>query len=167
MDSGLFVHNRVGMQLGTIITARDLELSGHSDWVAVGIPEGRVRTTPCNEVSLAVAPRPKDPGLLAALMAFLRRPGTIKQSTDSLPFLLASRRCLRLNRESCQPRHRTVMEAFLRLEQETAPQDYPANPEAAILLDQLIPHLWLDMQHAEERCREIACEVNRISATKS
>jgi ABC-type glycerol-3-phosphate transport system substrate-binding protein len=166
-DYSLFLRDRVAIQPATVRTLENLESEGHLDWGIASIPEGAVRGNPCNAISLAVSPQIRDSRLAAEFIQFIRRPEYMSRySSGNYSMLIASRRAMRefLSRGT-SPQARSDMEAMLRLAYEFGPQEYPANLARLNKLKQLIQHVWIDLEHAEERCREICAEINQVASS--
>ncbi len=165
-DHMLFARGYVGIQLGTMITVNRLMQENCMDWGVLAVPEGQRRTTIASKCLLAASPHLRDRGLASEFLQFIRRPDVLAQQFAQWEIFNTSTSAMEEIRSNLPEAKRRYVDAFLRLVPEIAPIEYPALLAAESRLEQLIPLLWIDIEHAETHCREIAREINEMPELK-
>lgn len=162
LDCSLFARDRAALQLASLATVKVLEKSGHGDWGLVAVPEGRRRATVMTETALAYSPHTREPGLVADFVRFLRGQDQVWDQFSNWFVPVAFKSALKHIRSRLSRGRLRYLDAILDVTADMEELEYPASHEASLRLDELINHVWFDLQHAPARCREVAAEINSL-----
>lgn len=166
-DCSFFVRDRVAIQLASFATVNLLEESGHENWGMVALPEGRKRSTVMAEFNIAVSPHLREHQLLAEFLRFTRRPEMLSSQFQICKMPVASRKGMAAIENNISPVSRRVLRDFMKAAPEMEPLEYPASRAAVFKLEELIKHVWIDFENAEEHCIEICEEINEMPELQS
>ncbi|HWL55018.1 MAG TPA: extracellular solute-binding protein [Chthoniobacteraceae bacterium] len=165
-DHSLFSRGHVAIQLGTIITVITLIKEGCTEWGIAAVPEGRRRATLTTNCLLAASPHVRDRELVAEFIEFTRRPDLLARQFQEWEMFNTSRHAMREIRAHLPREKQEYIDAFSRLTPEISPLEYPALLAADQRLQELLPLLWIDIEHVETHAREIAREINAMPALR-
>lgn len=162
MDYSLFVRGRVAMQEAGLLIAHILENEDVEEWGVVALPDGRARATPLTDSCLAVSPHARDPDLVVEFIRFLRRPEIQVLQFKRWPMILGSQEGTNAALAQLTGPRLEAAKRFVQLMSDAVPLQYPASRDAAALLRDLMRHVCIDLEHAEEHCREACREINQL-----
>lgn len=166
-DCSFFVRDRVAIQLASFATVNLLEESGHDNWGMVALPEGSRRSTVMAEFNIAVSPHLREHQLVADFLQLTRRPEMLINQFQTCKMPVASEKGMAAIDECAAPTDRRVLRDFMKAAPEMEPLEYPASRAAVFKLEELIKHVWIDFENAEEHCIEICQEINEMPELQS
>lgn len=161
-DYTLFSRGHVAIQLGSAYTISKLTEHGCDDWGILAVPEGHKRANISTNCLLAVSPHVRDRELIAEFIEFIRQPDILREQFRHWKMFNTSQRALNEILQDTSQEEREFISSFLRLTPEINNIEYPASITANTKLTELIQLLWIDLEHAETHCREIAAEINSM-----
>lgn len=161
-DCSFFVRDRVAIQLASFATVNLLKQNTHRNWGMVALPEGKKRSTVMTECNFTVSPHVRERSLLGEFIRFTRQPEILAAQFEEQNIPLASRKGLQKIEAETSEENRRILRKFLQATPEMEPLEYPASRTAVHKLEELINHVWIDPEYAEEHCMEICQEINRM-----
>ncbi|HWL53305.1 MAG TPA: GntR family transcriptional regulator [Chthoniobacteraceae bacterium] len=166
-DCSFFVRDRVAIQLASFATVNLLKESGHENWGMVALPEGRRRSTVMAEFNIAVSPHLREHRLIAEFLHLTRRPEILAHQFGVSNMPVASKSGMAAIEATAPAQSVRILRDFMKAAPEMEPLEYPASRSAVLKLEELIKHVWIDFDNAEEHCLEICQEINEMPELQS